>query len=220
MINYEDYVTYNMNTIKSLSSSPHKSALLLTTYNSKEMEHIYINTIKWWIENSNFDIYVVNSSGKFFDLDFDCDRLTIFTFNQDDYAIPGKSTTYYELLSIRKILEYIPSILVKYTCIIKLTGKYRLPSLEKMIRKIPQNIDIIFQHIHIGKYSQNTEVIGFKSDQILDIIKYAQYYPNLTFERIMSNIKQKKYITLRLDPIHIPKEYRVLRRNNSILKIL
>ena len=218
-IKNEDYVTYNnIHNIRNTNLPSHNNVLLLTTYNTKENQNIYVNNIKWWLENSLFDIYVVNSSGKDFNEHLNSNRLKIFTYDQYNYAPKGKSTTYYELLSIKKIIEHFPSIVNDYTMIIKLTGKYKLPSLENEVKKIPQYIDIIFQNnrCHLN---QNTELIGFKSEKILDIIKYTQECGNI-FERCMSKIKSKSYITLRLGSINIPKEYRVRRSDNLILKYL
>ena len=218
-IKNEDYVTYNnINSIRNTHLPSHNNVLLLTTYNTKENQNMYINNIKWWLENSSFDIYVVNSSGKDFNEDFNSNRLKVFTYDQYNCAPKGKTSTYYELLSIKKIIENFPSIINNYTMIIKLTGKYKLPSLENELRYIPQNIDIIFQN---NRYhlNQNTELIGFKSEKILDIIKYIEECDNI-FERCMSKIKSKSYIILRLESINIPKEYRVRRSNNSILKYL
>ena len=218
-IKNEDYVTYNnINSIRNNNLPSHNNVLLLTIYSTKENQNIYVNNIKWWLENSLFDIYVVNSSGEDFNEDLYSNRLKIFTYDQYDYAPKGKSTTYYDLLSIKKIIENFPSIVNNYTMIIKLTGKYKLPSLENEVRKIPQYIDIIFQNNH-NHLNQNTELIGFKSEKILDIIKWTQECGN-NFEKCMSKIKSKSYITLRLDSINIPKEYRVRRSDNSILKYL
>ena len=123
-IKNEDYVTYNnIHNIRNTNLPSHNNVLLLTTYNTKENQNIYVNNIKWWLENSLFDIYVVNSSGKDFNEHLNSNRLKIFTYDQYNYAPKGKSTTYYELLSIKKIIEHFPSIVNDYTMIIKLTGK-------------------------------------------------------------------------------------------------
>jgi hypothetical protein len=214
----EDYVTYDLKDLPPHYLPFHKNALLLTSYNTEHMEDKYVNVIKWWIKNSSFDIYVVNSSGKDFNTSFDNNRVTVFTFNQDMYTTKGKSSTHYELLSIMKILEKIPSMLTDYTMILKVTGKYKLPTLEKLVEQIPQSVDIIFQNKR-NHISQNTELTGFKSDKIIDIINFAQDR-DVVSERSMSKIKLENYITLRLPSIYIPENFRVSRGNGSILEYL
>jgi hypothetical protein len=214
----EDYVTYN-NLNYVISDSPlHNNLLLLTVYNTEDRENLYVDTIKWWIKNSSFDIYVVNSSGKYFNTSFDSNRIKIFTFNQNTFTEKGKSSTYYELLSIQKILESNPSILTDYTMILKLTGKYKLPGAENLVKQIPQHIDIIFQNQRNILY-QNTELIGIKSDKIIDILKFCQNQDDI-FERSMSKLKLKKFSTLRLPSINIPEKFRVKRGNDTVLKYL
>ena len=210
-----NYITYNINTLSTVNLPVHKNALLLTSHNTKDMEDKYVDVINWWIKNSSFDIYVVNSSGIYFKESFDTNRVTIFTFNQYDKHKKGLGSTYYELLSIREILENIPYMLSDYTMILKLTCKYRLPDLEKLVKIIPQNIDIILQNKR-GAFSQNTELIGFKSDKIINIVKVCQDRGGI-FERAISKIKSNNYITLRLPSIHIPSAFRARRGNNSIL---
>jgi hypothetical protein len=214
----ENHVTYDFKSLQSHGYLLHKTALLLTTHNTENMEDIYIDVIKWWVKNSSFDIYVVNSSGKYFNTFFDNNRVTVFTFDQDEYTTKGNNSTDYELLSIKKILKNIPSILTDYTMLLKITGKYKLPSLENLIDKIPQHIDIIFQN-NSGRYTQNTEVIGFKTDKIIHIINFAQDHGDI-FESSMSKIKLKNFITCRLPVIYIPEKFRVKRGDSSILKYL
>ena len=173
---------------------------------------MYTKRIRWWLENSNLPIYVVDSNNKGFPELLDkynsTNRLFIYYFDQNKYIIDKNHKknhqTKYELLSLKMAYEYYKEQWNEYSMIIKITGKYILPELENKLIKIPNNIDILLQYRH-SKYWQNTELLGIANKTFLPLLNSLD--DTLLFEKII-NLRLPYYKTHRFKKLNIPKEYR------------
>ena len=138
--------TNTTNTTNTTNNLPdpkfHNPCIILTTYNEISRKEMYSKRIEWWLENTSLPIYVVDSSNNGFPDLLEkykpLNRLQIFAFDQTKY-IRGRRfhQTKYEVLSLKMAYEHFIKEWQKYTCIIKITGKYVLPDLESSLKEIP-----------------------------------------------------------------------------------
>lgn len=151
-------------------------ALLLCTYNEPTRTAMYEDVISWWMKHSCFDIYVVDSYNKPFThpIEYGCKMVH---FDQTkcgkDYQ-PGNSTAL-ELLSLREALQCFSDYWSSnYSYVIKLTGKYTLPTLEETLLKyIDKDTDLMIQNKANGPY-QHCEMVVYKADKMTDIVNALQ----------------------------------------------
>ncbi len=129
--------------------------ILLTAYvgGDKTKENWYNYAISKYISETNLDVRIVESSGHVFDFD-----VKQCTFVQPDHF---KSSTHGEAYSILKAYEC--GLIPRNCTVIKVTGKYYLPDLEKEIKKIKDEHDIIYQNSTTDSH-QNSEIFGWNSN--------------------------------------------------------
>ena len=121
----------------------------------------YIDSINEWLNNTNLTLYVVESSNYGFPEFKDNPRVKVFSFmSSNEIKCKYCSATPYEAESILKAFYYFN--LNKYSYILKVTGKYYIPGMETLIKNIPSNAELLYQHT---RYSglQNSEIFGCKS---------------------------------------------------------
>ena len=200
--------------ISKVNMKPLNCCILLTMYIGDDIErkNIYENRVNRWLNETNFDIFVVDSSGKY--LNQTSPRLHQFSFKQEsEFAKINPSE--YEKDSILKALDYFGNDILKYDMIFKITGKYFIPGLERKIKNIPSNAQIVLQNKTIT-HGQNTEIIGIRSDIINQII--SQIIHKSFEETIYNIVKSKKYKCYRLPPLKL--DNFVERGDGIILKKL
>jgi hypothetical protein len=160
---------------------------------------MYHDVIRWWMKNSKFDIYVVDSSNNVFDDDI-MEGCTTCHFDQSEFTkVTGCSTTL-EILSINKAFSMFECEWnEKYDYIIKLTTKYTLPGLENTINKYITNTEneIIFQS-RIYNKCQNTELVIYRLDNFMKI--------NEECSKLSGCLESRIYIcTINMKSIRLPK---------------
>jgi len=188
--------------------------ILLTMYVKNDRKKLYTYITNQWLNNTNFDIFIVNSSGS--QLGIIHPRLKEFTFKQNiDFV--EKEPSFIENYSILNALEYFKNDFNNYDIIIKITGKYFTPDLEDIIKYIPKNTDIILQNQNFT-HGQNCEILGFNPQKIYYILKNINDYPT---EYILYNIREYKsdsYNIFKLPPLKINNN--IKRGDGIILKFL
>lgn len=197
-------------------------AILLTTHNnSPEKQTLYENTIKWWLKHGNTEIFVVDSNNVGFPT-IESYKLSQFKFDQKkQFPVGGQSLTTYEIYSILKAYQVFQEKLAKYKYIVKVTGKYRLPHLPRMLRRLnKENKDLIVQYRSENKNSYNTEYIGFKNSKMKKILKCIQSKDKDFEEAIYECAKDLNLSTLKFFPLLVPRNFRVRRNNGSTLYFL
>ena len=153
---------------------PNKFTLLITTcvnpksHCTKESNEyrlqFYRMTIRKWLDNTNLPIIIVENSGYSFP-EFQNTRAIIISFNEDEIGMqPFPTSTSYEAISI--LTASARDVFVKTEYIIKITGRYYLPDLEKtLIGLQDMNESIIYQSIRDSvARRQNCEIFGFKKE--------------------------------------------------------
>jgi hypothetical protein len=189
-----------------LNLKPLKCCILLTMY-IENREDIYYPIVNRWLNETNLDIYIVDSSNK--GLSIIHPRLHQFKFKQNDkYTLNNRSN--YEITSILKAVDYFK---FKEDMVIKVTGKYFIPKLESTIPYIP-DADIVLQY-RTDTHGQNTEIVGIKSKFITTILN--KFVTDDAFETFMYNIKYR-YKSYRLPFLKL--DQYVKRGDGSELKFL
>uniref|UniRef100_A0A6C0BX30 Glycosyltransferase n=1 Tax=viral metagenome TaxID=1070528 RepID=A0A6C0BX30_9ZZZZ len=212
--------------VESFNTKP-RFALLLTTYNENIRTPMYTDVINWWLNNSNFKIFVIDSYGTGFP-HITNDRVSVFSFDQSKYFNEPHNIGQYELFALWKGILHWGNLFNEYDYIIKLTGKYRLPVLVSRLNAIDNNTyDIILQHAggHEVKW-QNTECIGFNAKSIKSIIKYLYFEDKTSFDRgleykiyLLSLYSKYSFYKIK-EPMKIPIQYKVKRNFGDFLEYL
>jgi len=196
-------------------------------YNTpRERLNMYINVINKWLNNTNLDIYVVESSKYPFKEFLNNPRIKIYSFeSKSKYNCVSCDATPYEAESI--LLAFKNLNLKKYDKILKITGKYYLENFENLINKIPDDADIFFQNTqNQGWKQQNSELFGCKTIFLEPIMKLIllNSKKNMNFEStiyLLNDIKinNKKLIIYRFPKIKLLEPIR-RSGDNSIINEL
>jgi hypothetical protein len=199
------------------------NAILLTIYNKEDSREGYEQTISWWLDNTKFDIYVVDSFGKA--ITISNRRLNVISFDQKDHKNDIVSLTNFhmrptigEMISIKVAYEYFKDNFKNYKYIIKVTGKYRLPDFQKALKIDNSNYDFIVQSRH-KEYIQNTEILGFNASRFEKLHNLLEEEEG-SLERKVSSVIKKHKNFFRLEEILIREEFKVSRNDGSILSSL
>ena len=150
----------------------------------KKEKKIYINSINKWLNNTSFDIFVVESSDYNFD-EIKNDRLYVHTFKFNEKL---SSSSQYESRSILNILNNIKNN-NKYnesTHILKVTGRYYLDNIEEVLNNLENNKDLYLQiHRNNDNKWQNSEYFGIRKElleELADTIKDLGLFENKLYD--------------------------------------
>ncbi len=197
-------------------------AILLTTFNnSPEKKKLYEETIQWWLDHGNTEIFVVDSNNVGFP-DLDSYKLFQYKFDQKDrFPVTKETLSVYEVHAILIALQAFQDKLYKYKYVVKVTGKYKIPRLPSRLQKLNHlQKDLILQYRSENKNSYNTEYIGFLMRKAKEILRCVESKKGC-FERAIYDCQQeKKWTFLHFPPLSIPKPYRVQRTNGSTLSFV
>lgn len=182
---------------KTKNTFENKICILLTTCvdNGKKEEYEsrkkwYTETIKKYLETTNLQIRVIESSGYEFQIqDEKLKQHSFISVLDKSFRFPTRS----EAESILKANE--SGILDGFDIIIKLTGKYYIPELETEVSKIPNDCGIIYQNTVITPDStdMSCEIFGFRKDYINNLFSnmLEEKNPDINFEKFIFNIHEK-----------------------------
>lgn len=155
----------------------------------------YTDAINKYLENTNLQIRVIESSGYRFPIEHE--RFKQHSFNT---KIEPGNTTPTSLVQTQREAESIieankSGILDGFDLVIKITGKYYVPEIETEILNIPDDCGIVYQHTTITPESSGipSEIFGFRkeyTDEIFDLM-INEKNPDMFFEKIILNIHQK-----------------------------
>ena len=175
-------LSFNYETLIFPSLNKANVCILLTTCVNDDPIRlaIYIDRINKYLKH-DINFYIVESSGYTFPEFKDNPKVKIYSF------IGKKSTNSsgMEIDSIIKIIDYYN--LYHYDIILKITGKYYIPNIEKIVSLIDKKHEIILQNTTY-LFSQNSEIFGCR----------PQYYKelnvdNTNFENAIPLLPYKKY---------------------------
>ena len=172
-----------------------KCCIFLTMYVKNNVE-LYEKRVKRWLDDTDFDIFVVDSSGV--GIKQSNERLKQYVFTQNP-NFERVSVSESEKNSILNAIEYFNDDFLEYDIIFKITGKYFIPNFDYVITNIPDDTDIVFQNLQIT-HGQNTELIGFRPELIKDIILNISH--EKSFENVMREVQyNNEYTKYRFQPL-------------------
>jgi len=217
-------ITFNPNGNRVVNTDAHndlvtqytlqKFAIVLTMYNNKKLNpskyEMYKKRLIKWLEESEFDIYVVNSGGT--PIDINHKRLFQYNFDQYNNPIVSKdmfSTTHLESISILQLLDKY-DIENKYDFVFKITGKYFIKDFINIVKCLPSDCDIAFQYSR-NNYNQNSEVVGSRASLFRLIYERCVKEPYIMEQTLNIIQRENKYKMYTLPSIPIPTELRVKR---------
>jgi len=172
---------------------------------------MYQDVIRWWMQNSKFDIYIVDSSNNAFDDDIEqaCkihhfDQTQCFdNFEKVKLLARKISSTTLETISLTKMIEvYGKEWADNYHYVIKLTGKYTLPDLEKLLKESVKDDSNDFICQSKFRYNvQHSELMLCKANimkQLITEISEISDTPFCMFEKKLYIVSRtKKFMNLK-----------------------
>ena len=142
-------------------------------YNEQEIndrKKLYIKQINRWLNETNLQIVVVDSSGYKF-TEIKNKRLTVIDFNIDEKL---SSSSQYEAVSIIYALNKMEEMNILNNCthILKVTGRYFLENIEDILNNTEQNLDLYLQiHRNDDIKIQQTEYYGIKKNLLVPMLE-------------------------------------------------
>lgn len=131
--------------------------------------NIYKDVIDNYMKKTKVRLFIIESTGneKLGEIYEKQDRIKYHTFKKKDSLffnnIDNKSTSSFEAYSI--LTAYQKFNLGTYNKILKITGRYFVPNIEKIIDEFQEEPDIYVQNIcDFPQKSQRSEVFGMKSN--------------------------------------------------------
>jgi succinylglutamate desuccinylase len=181
-----------------------KYAILLSScvspFNSKNeadinyRRELYTTQIKSWLSDTNLPIYVVESSGYTFP-DIQHDRLKVFSFTMDS----GKaSSSQYEAISVQYALSHMKQLpeYESYTHIIKVTCRYFLDGIEKVLSEVEQDCDAYLQkHFNPSMSWNNSEYFALRKELMDQFTKRVSHI-GLMENELFKFTQNLKYIRI------------------------
>lgn len=191
----------------------------MTTYNEEVRSDMYNKVIQWWLQNTTFHMFIIDSANRQFSPDIENNaRVKTFHFDQTQF-ISGTfhsniRPTKFEMLSLNKGYEHFEKDLSKYEFVFKITGKYQIPEFEETISKIvPNDLELICQSKFPG-----TELLGIR----VAILKQFLYDLNSFQENMILELRVealcKNLKCFKMKPLKLSSSY--ARNDRSILSIL
>ena len=175
-------------------------AILFAMYNVPERQQMYEDVLNYYVNDIKFpkkNIFIVDSSGNGVDTKY-VFKQNQAVFNQNNLNTPPDqlgNTTWFELHSLffaDKTLENLKN----FDYIIKLTTKYKLPDIQKIV--ITGNPEILLQHRNCTNYNShrkngwNTEILGFRAKSFNKILNELWDRESGSLEHRLCAVKNKK----------------------------
>ena len=168
--------------------------VLLTTAvnNSNDAEYrkeLYERQINRWLNETNYEIVVVESTGYDFPIQHERLHKIIFTITEE-----FSSSTQYEAKSISYALKCIKNENYYKNCshILKVTGRYFLENIENTLKNYEPGLDLYLQK-HFSDGWQNSEYYGIRK-KLFDLFVNPIIYENKLMESCLSNFARNKHI--------------------------
>lgn len=185
----------------------HKSPPHLHQKNKEERIQTYLASIHQWLL-TDLPIIVVENSGYTFP-ELKGTRVEVITFNSMDDLdfvhfmtfLNLKEKGLYEIHAIRYACEH--SRLLKHcTHVMKVTGRYFIPSLEGILKKLPYSTKAVRQN-----NSDQCEILGCRKDYIETIFDYISVDKNNKIVNSIEKVYRDRisvipHVVLPIMPIH------------------
>lgn len=154
-------------------------------------EQLYKKQIHRWLNDTDYEIFVTESTGRTIPNLLDSPRLHLINFDLIKEFGKSTSSSFYESHSFVKFVKFFQEtdFYDKTTHILKVTGRYFLPDINKQI-SVLRNYDVYIQK-HKSKNWQNTEYFGINKHLLLDLAN-KNLSDNTNLEHTFYNFIQDK----------------------------
>ena len=175
-------------------------AILFTMYNVPERQQMYEDVLNYYVNDLKFpkkNIFVVDSSGNGVDTKYVL-KQNQAVFNQNNLNTPPDqlgNSTWFELNALLFADKTLKD-LKNFDYIIKLTTKYKLPDIQKIV--ITGNPEILLEHRNCTDYINqlkngwNTEILGIRANSFNKILNELWDRKSGNLEHRLYDIKNKK----------------------------
>jgi len=159
-------------------------------------EQLYKKQIHRWLNDTDYEIFVTESTGWTIPNLLDSPRLHLINFDLIKEFGKSTSSSFYESHSFVKFVKFFQEtdFYDKTTHILKVTGRYFLPDINKQI-SVLRNYDVYIQK-HKSKNWQNTEYFGINKHLLLDLANKNlsdNTYLEHTFYNFIQDKKRMKF---------------------------
>jgi len=196
-------------------------ALLLTTYNEPTRTKMYEQRIRWWLSESTLPIYVVDS----YNLPFSEGLMSIRKFREYHFdqtqvlgTPPRGGSTGGEILSMKKAFDVFKAEWAQYDYVVKITGKYVLPTLTSAFATVSKGSAFIVQSSHYDLQSSRpgwvgTECLGFDAKRMGELLAAIEVQHPPPIESKVASLLWDggHYSHQRLPLMPVPEAYRIAR---------
>ena len=167
MINYGDWR-------KAASVKNNSFCIILTSFCTPDRIPLYKSRVKRWIEDTPYDIFLVDSNNTGLGLSGSRYREILFDQFSSDWYIKGKEAGGFldqsvcESESMKYVINYL-NLHNIYDYIFKITAKYFIPNFQ-VISYMPKTANFIVQYREDHPKWVNTEVYGVSSKIIQEFL--------------------------------------------------
>jgi hypothetical protein len=224
-------VAFQLNQLHTRSGHP-SFVVLLTTYNEASRTRMYEKRLMWWLSNCTLPIYVVDSYNAPFSEHLKSIRkFREYHFDQTSVLGPGPKTAYEktrsEILSLKNAFQVFKDEWAHYDYVLKITGKYVLPTLPSAFATMSKGSAFIVQSDHYDLSSSRpgwvgTECLGFDAKRMGELIaEIEMQWPQLMENKVAMLLQGgDRYSHQRLPPMEVPEAYQIARGDSNVLKLL
>ena len=186
-------------------------ALLLCTVNIEERKSMYEDIILWWLDHSSFDIFIVDSTTNPFHNRIET-QCHICRFDQKSlFSDKLPNSTILETHALRTASRYFKNEWSYYTYVVKLTGKYKIPMLQRSLQSFITNssVELFVQSLH-HKGFQNTELYIIKTSLFKYMLLLIDLYDDkqLMEHKFNRMLEQNDFIYQRLHTLKNEANYK------------
>lgn len=127
----------------------------------EQRKALYLKSIGHWLEKTNFEVFVVESSGYGFP-EFQHERFHVYSFMLAPERT-GCSSSQLDAECILVAIENFRHQMKTFTHVLKVTGRYFFQDIQNTLANLPQDLDIYLQHSCNPAIDwQNSELFGFR----------------------------------------------------------
>lgn len=211
-----------------VNQSAHPSFIvLLTTYNEPSRSQMYEKRLEWWLSQTTLPIYVVDSYNA--PLAGNLTSFRKFREHHFDQTLvlgtpPAGGSTPAEILSMKNAFEAFKDDWAHVDYVVKITGKYVLPTLTSALATVSKGSDFIVEFSNYNMQSPwvGTECLGFNAKRMGKLLAEIEVQDPLPVESKVATLlrNQARYSHQRLPLMKIPEGYQIKRGAGDTLGYL
>ncbi len=193
----KSFICHINNNIKNIDKKSYKKwAIILTTAvdlkNKDERKKLYTKQIERWLNETDLDLFVIESTNTGFSDILPHPRLKIIIKD----ISKDQSSSQSESQSLLQALEEIPK---EYNYIFKVTGRYFLKDFDSVLKDLPDADIYLQKHCNDILSFQNSEYFGMERNLLIEMLKRIEKIGMMEIN-IYQFIKDNNLKFYRLEP--------------------